>query len=46
MSSSWPSSKARKVYAALLRIGWTPKSTSKSGSHLQMQHPKYAEEFT
>jgi predicted RNA binding protein YcfA (HicA-like mRNA interferase family) len=34
--SKFPSSKANRVYAALLRIGWTPKP-SKSGSHIQMQ---------
>lgn len=34
--SKFPSSKASRVYAALLRIGWTAK-ISKSGSHLQMQ---------
>jgi predicted RNA binding protein YcfA (HicA-like mRNA interferase family) len=46
MSSIWPSSKARKVYAALLRIGWEPKQRAKGGSHLQMVHPSYTEEFT
>jgi predicted RNA binding protein YcfA (HicA-like mRNA interferase family) len=34
--SQWPSSKANRVYAALLRIGWTAK-VSKSGSHRQLQ---------
>jgi predicted RNA binding protein YcfA (HicA-like mRNA interferase family) len=34
--SKFPSTKASRVYAALLRIGWSPKA-SKSGSHLQMQ---------
>ena len=31
----WPASKARRVYAALLRIGWLPKRTTrrKGGSH-------------
>jgi len=29
--SSWPSSKATRVLAALYRIGWTPKR--QSGSH-------------
>ncbi len=46
MSSGWPSSKARKVYAALLRIGWAPKPDSKGGSHIQMRHPSYDHEFT
>jgi predicted RNA binding protein YcfA (HicA-like mRNA interferase family) len=33
--SKWPSTKAAKVYRALIRIGWTPK-TSKGSSHLQL----------
>jgi predicted RNA binding protein YcfA (HicA-like mRNA interferase family) len=28
--TSWPSSKARRVLAALFRIGWTPKRQSSS----------------
>jgi len=35
--SQWPSSKARKVLAALLRIGWSVKHTS--GSHRILSHP-------
>lgn len=46
MSSNWPSCKARKVYRALLRIGWSEKSVSKSGSHIQLQHPGFNYEFT
>lgn len=46
MSSPWPSCKARKVYRALLRIGWTEKSASKSGSHIQLQHPGFKDEYT
>ncbi len=34
--STWPSSKAVRVYRALLRIGWKPK-TEKGGSHVQLQ---------
>lgn len=33
--STWPSSKANRVYKALLRIGWSVKS-EKSGSHKQL----------
>lgn len=35
--SQWPSAKARKVYRALLRIGWTPKAP-KGSSHIQLAH--------
>jgi predicted RNA binding protein YcfA (HicA-like mRNA interferase family) len=35
--SKWPSSKANRVYGALLRIGWSPKSEKKAGSHVQLQ---------
>jgi len=34
--STWPSSKANRVYDALLRIGWRPK-TEKKGSHVKLQ---------
>ena len=34
--STWPSSRANRVYKALLRIGWELKS-EKSGSHKQLQ---------
>ena len=33
--SHWPSAKARRVFAALLRIGWTVKR--ESGSHKTLQ---------
>ncbi|HEX7287686.1 MAG TPA: type II toxin-antitoxin system HicA family toxin [Candidatus Angelobacter sp.] len=34
--SEWKSTKARQVYRALLRIGWTP--VSQSGSHIKLRH--------
>lgn len=34
--SSWPSRKAKRVFDALLRIGWEVK-TKKSGSHVQLE---------
>jgi predicted RNA binding protein YcfA (HicA-like mRNA interferase family) len=46
LNHKWPSTKARQVYAALLRIGWTPKALGKGGSHVQMVHPSYANGFT
>jgi len=38
--SKWPSSKAKIVYRALLRIGWMPKA-EKGSSHTQLQRPGY-----
>ena len=38
--SKWPSTKAKRVYQALLRIGWKPKS-EKRGSHIQLERPGY-----
>jgi predicted RNA binding protein YcfA (HicA-like mRNA interferase family) len=35
--SQWPSTKARRVLAALLRIGWTIKR--ESGSHKTLSRP-------
>jgi len=35
--SDWPSTRARLVLAALLRIGWTVKR--QSGSHRVLSHP-------
>ncbi|MCB0252268.1 MAG: type II toxin-antitoxin system HicA family toxin [Anaerolineae bacterium] len=35
--SKWPSTKARRVLAALLRIGWTIKR--ESGSHRTLSRP-------
>jgi len=37
--SSWPSSKARRVLAALFRIGWTLKR--QSGSHKTLFRPRW-----
>jgi predicted RNA binding protein YcfA (HicA-like mRNA interferase family) len=37
--SNWSSAKARKVYRALLRIGWTPRP-SEGSSHVQLTHPE------
>lgn len=34
--NAWPSSKAIRVYRALLRIGWKPR-TEKRESHVQLQ---------
>jgi len=39
--SQWPSSKARKVYRALLRIGWTEHHIVKGSSHQQLKRPGY-----
>jgi predicted RNA binding protein YcfA (HicA-like mRNA interferase family) len=35
--SNWPAAKARRVLAALSRIGWTAKRSS--GSHKTLSHP-------
>jgi predicted RNA binding protein YcfA (HicA-like mRNA interferase family) len=37
--SSWPSSKAKKVLAALKRIGWVVKR--QSGSHMTLARPDF-----
>jgi len=43
----WASSSAKKIFRALLRIGWHEKArVSKSGSHKQLEHPSYPYEFT
>jgi len=40
----WPASKARRVYAALQRIGWTRKRTvKKGGSHKILTRPGWPE---
>lgn len=39
--SSWPATKARRVLAALLRIGWTIKR--QSGSHRTLSRPGWAD---
>jgi predicted RNA binding protein YcfA (HicA-like mRNA interferase family) len=36
--SNWPSSKARRVLAALIRLGWSVKR--QSGSHRTLAHPQ------
>jgi predicted RNA binding protein YcfA (HicA-like mRNA interferase family) len=36
--SYWPSTKARKVFNALLRTGWSVKAR-KGSSHIQLTHP-------
>jgi len=38
--SQWPSSKGSRVYRALLRIGWSPK-TFKGSSHVTLQRAGY-----
>jgi predicted RNA binding protein YcfA (HicA-like mRNA interferase family) len=40
--SRWPSTKGRKVFRALLKIGWQVK-TRKGSSHIQLEHPAYGE---
>ena len=37
--SNWPAVKARRVLAALLRIGWNVKRSS--GSHKTLSHPDW-----
>jgi len=45
--SQWPATSAKKVYRALLRIGWREKQRiSSSGSHRQLQHLDYPYEYT
>ncbi len=39
--SHWPSTKARKVLAALLRLGWSIKR--QSGSHRTLERPGWAD---
>lgn len=36
--NNWPSSKARRVLAALIRLGWSVKR--QSGSHRTLAHPQ------
>ncbi len=40
--SRWPSSKASRVYRALLRIGWSAKAR-KGSSHITLQRSGYAD---
>jgi predicted RNA binding protein YcfA (HicA-like mRNA interferase family) len=43
----FPASKAKRVYSALLRIGWREKPRiSTSGSHRQLVHPDFPHEYT
>jgi predicted RNA binding protein YcfA (HicA-like mRNA interferase family) len=45
--SKFPSTSAKKVLRALLRIGWREKSRiSSSGSHRQLENPSYPYEYT
>ena len=41
--SHWPSSKARKVYRALLRIGWVEDHVIKGSSHKQLKRSGFPE---
>lgn len=41
--SKWPSTKAKRVYRALLRIGWRPKPQKKGSSHVQLERSGFAE---
>jgi len=43
--SQGPSTRAPRVYRALLRIGWAP-VRERAGSHVQLRHPQYVEAFT
>ncbi|MGA8025971.1 MAG: type II toxin-antitoxin system HicA family toxin [Bryobacteraceae bacterium] len=40
--SYWPSTKARRVFAAIQRLGWTVKA-EKGSSHRQMVHSEWGE---
>jgi predicted RNA binding protein YcfA (HicA-like mRNA interferase family) len=40
--SYWPSTKAKRVFAAIRRLGWEIKQ-EKSGSHKQMIHSSWGE---
>jgi predicted RNA binding protein YcfA (HicA-like mRNA interferase family) len=41
--STWPSSKAKRVYQALLRIGWKPKAQTSGSSHIRLQREGYSD---
>lgn len=41
--SQWPASKARKVYKALLRLGWAEHHLIKGSSHRQLRRPGFAD---
>ena len=34
--TQWPSTRARRVYRALMKIGWVP--LSQTGSHIKLRH--------
>jgi len=40
--TKWPSTKASRVFKALLRVGWSVKQ-AKGGSHVQLTHPSRGE---
>lgn len=43
--SQWPSTKGRRVYSTIKKLGWKPKQ-NKGSSHIQMvneQHPEWGE---
>ena len=40
--SHWGSAKAKRVYRALLRIGWTEHHIIKGSSHQQLTRPGFA----
>jgi predicted RNA binding protein YcfA (HicA-like mRNA interferase family) len=42
--SQWPSTKARLVYRALLKIGW--KYVRQVGSHKKLSNPKFPHNYT
>ena len=45
--SYWPSTKAKKVFRALLKIGWKEDPQGgKGSSHIQLIHPQYSYEYT
>lgn len=41
--SVWPSSQARRVYKALLRIGWAEHHIVKGSSHQQLKRSGFAD---
>jgi len=41
--SQWPSTKAKRVYRALLRIGWRSKPQKKGSSHVQLERAGFPE---
>ena len=41
--SQWPSTRARRVYRALLRIGWMEHHIVKGSSHQQLKRPGFAD---